>query len=368
MPLFEMTDIDFRTIEPTSFGNENVKERQDLQRLLKNHIDEIAPGCMVIKDEFSNWEDSQRRIDLLCVDRQGNLVVVELKRGQTGQHMDLQALRYAAMVSAMTFAQAVETFEQYVRDKSGEPSGCMEELRKFMADGDDEEVPLQPEAKFNRDGGVRIVLVSEGFSIELTTTVLWLQIRGVDIRCVKMTPYRHEGKLLVQTEQVIPLPEAEEFTVKIGMKRAEERSARPLQARLPRDLTFEITVCGNKHPHLRYDEAIFKAVEVLKQCGVTLEQIQAALPPNRLVSCGGRLSPEEMKRAIEQIVSPKGAQLSATKYLCDDEHLIFDGDQTWALKRSSKPRYALQRLDKLKKHFPTKLDFRMETVPGGLAE
>jgi len=53
MPLFEMTDIDFRTIEPTSFGNENVKERQDLQRLLKNHIDEIAPGCMVIKDEFS---------------------------------------------------------------------------------------------------------------------------------------------------------------------------------------------------------------------------------------------------------------------------------------------------------------------------
>ena len=368
MPLFEMTDNDFRKIDPTSFGNENIKERLDLQRLLKDHIGEIAPGCMVISEEFSNWEDCQRRIDLLCVDMQGHLVVVELKRGQTGQHMDLQALRYAAMVSAMRFEEAVETFEKHVRVKSGEPGGCAEELRKFMANGDDEDVPLEPEPKFNLNGDVRIILVSEGFSIELTTTVLWLQNRGVDIRCVKMTPYRHEGKLLVQTEQVIPLPEAEEFMVKIGMKRAEERSARPMQARLPRDLTFEITVCGNKHPHLQYEEATFKAIGLLKQCGVTLKQIQAALPPSRFVSCEGRLNPEQMERAIEQIVGPKGAQLSATKYLCDDEHLIFDGDQTWALKRSSKPRYALQRLDKLKKHFPTKLDFRMETVPGGLAE
>lgn len=368
MPLFEMTENDFRKIDPTSFGDEKQKERLDLQRHLKDHLDAIAPDCMVISEEFSNWEDCQRRIDLLCVDTQGHLVVVELKRGQTGQHMDLQALRYAAMVSAMRFEEAVETFEQYVRNKAGEPSGCAEELRKFMADGDDEDVPLEPKAKFNRGGDVRIILVSEGFSIELTTTVLWLCARDVDIRCVKMTPYRHEGKLLVQTEQVIPPPEAEDMIVKIGIKRAEERSARPMQAKLPPDLTFEITVCGNKHPHLKYEEATFKAVELLKQCGVTLEQIQAALPPNRLVSCGGRLSPEEMKRAIEQIVSPKGAQLSATKYLCDDEHLIFDGDQTWALKRSSKPRYALQRLDRLKKHFPTKLDFRMETVPGGLAE
>src|ERR1700751_853282 len=114
MPLFEMTGSDFRKVDPTSFGNENIKERQDLQRLLKDHIAEIAPDCKVIAEEFSNWEDSLRRIDLLCVDRRGNLVVVELKRDQTGQHMELQAFRYAAMVSTMTFAQALETFEQYL--------------------------------------------------------------------------------------------------------------------------------------------------------------------------------------------------------------------------------------------------------------
>jgi hypothetical protein len=367
MPLFEMTENDFRKIDPTSFGDENIKERQDLQRLLKDHIAEIAPDCMVIAEEFSNWEDSQRRIDLLCVDRQGNLVVVELKRDQKGQHMELQALRYAAMVSAMTFAEAVQTFEQYVRKNYGDPSGCAEQLRKFMAEGDDEDLPLQPEAKFNRERDVRLILVSSGFSIELTTTVLWLRDRDVDIRCVKMTPYRHEGKLLVQTEQVIPLPEAEDITVKIGMKRAEERSARPPQPRLPKDPTFEITVCGNKCARLHYDEAVFKAVALLRQCGVNLDEIKGALPTNRLVSCKGRLNTEEMKRAIEQMEGWRGARLSPTNYDCESDRLIFDEDRTWALKRS-KPGYAHKRLEKLKKHFPTKFDFRLELDANGPVE
>ena len=33
--------------------------------------------------------------------------MIELKRTDDGGHMDLQAIRYAAMVSSMTFAQAI---------------------------------------------------------------------------------------------------------------------------------------------------------------------------------------------------------------------------------------------------------------------
>lgn len=365
MPLFEMTDSDFRKVDPTSFGNENIKERQDLQRLLKDHIAEIAPDCKVIAEEFSNWEDSLRRIDLLCVDRRGNLVVVELKRDQTGQHMELQALRYAAMVSTMTFAQAVETFEQYLSKKPDRPISAAEELAKFITDGDDEDASSPPEKRFNRK--VTIILVSSGFSKELTTTVLWLQDQNLDIRCVRMTPYRHEGKLLVQTEQVLPLPEAEEYQVQIATKHAEANSVRPRVDRLPRDPTFEITVCGKGYPHLRYEQAAFQAVELLRECGITLEQIQAALPASRLVSCEGRLKPEGMQRAIDQMAGPRGTRLSATDYYCEDEHLLFDGNRTWALRRLS-PGRTLHRLDRLKKCFPTKLDFHLETVPNGEVE
>jgi hypothetical protein len=43
-------------------------------------------------------------------------VVVELKRDEDGGHMELQALRYAAMVSAMTFDQAVATLARHRKE------------------------------------------------------------------------------------------------------------------------------------------------------------------------------------------------------------------------------------------------------------
>jgi len=63
---------------------------------------------LVVSEEFGDWEDSRRRIDLLGIDKAANLVVIELKRTEDGGHMELQAIRYAAMVSKMTFDRLVE--------------------------------------------------------------------------------------------------------------------------------------------------------------------------------------------------------------------------------------------------------------------
>jgi hypothetical protein len=41
-----------------------------------------------------------------AADKQAWLVVIELKRTLDGGHMELQAIRYASMVSAMTFERA----------------------------------------------------------------------------------------------------------------------------------------------------------------------------------------------------------------------------------------------------------------------
>ena len=45
---------------------------------------------MVIEEEFGDWEDSLRRIDLLCLNRKAQLVVLELKRTEDGGHMELK--------------------------------------------------------------------------------------------------------------------------------------------------------------------------------------------------------------------------------------------------------------------------------------
>ena len=95
--------------ECSDFAAAGFSERNDLQRLLRDRIEILSPDTLVIAEEFSHWDDSKRRIDLLGVDRDAKLVVIELKRTEDGGHMELQALRYAAMVSTMTIAVEAES-------------------------------------------------------------------------------------------------------------------------------------------------------------------------------------------------------------------------------------------------------------------
>jgi RecB family endonuclease NucS len=93
MAIYEMTPTQIRRIDDTTFDEVGRTERGDLQRLLRAQIDVISPDCLVIAEEFCDWEESNRRIDLLALDKEANLVVIELKRTEDGGHMELQAIR-----------------------------------------------------------------------------------------------------------------------------------------------------------------------------------------------------------------------------------------------------------------------------------
>jgi hypothetical protein len=72
---------------------------------------------------------------------------------------------------------------------------------------------------------VRIILVSADFSREVTTSVLWLNDHGLDIRCVRIKPYKLDDRVLIDAEQIIPLKEAEDFQVHLREKNERERDA-----------------------------------------------------------------------------------------------------------------------------------------------
>jgi hypothetical protein len=55
---------------------------------------------------------------------------------------------------------------------------------------------------------------------------LWLRDRDIDIRCIRLRPYHYEGKHLIDVQQVIPLPEAQEYQVNLKEKEKEERKKR----------------------------------------------------------------------------------------------------------------------------------------------
>ena len=74
MPIFEIKEDRFEAVPETTFSIVGIKEREDLQRLLKNQIEIISPDTLVIAEEFGEWEESRRRIDLLGIDKAANKI------------------------------------------------------------------------------------------------------------------------------------------------------------------------------------------------------------------------------------------------------------------------------------------------------
>lgn len=110
MPIYELTDSSIVAVPTTTFSREDKHERADIQRILRDQITVVDSECMVLAEEFGDWDDSRRRIDLLCLDKAANLVVVELKRTEDSG-------RYQAAAF-----QAFQTIEVEVRPAANLPN------------------------------------------------------------------------------------------------------------------------------------------------------------------------------------------------------------------------------------------------------
>ncbi len=56
MTVYEMKPDRIEKLDETSFERAGIKERTDLQRLLRNQIDVISPDTLVISEEFGEWK------------------------------------------------------------------------------------------------------------------------------------------------------------------------------------------------------------------------------------------------------------------------------------------------------------------------
>ena len=269
MAIFEVAKDQIKPVSPTTFSVAQLQERADLQRLLRDQIDVVAPEVLVISEEFGDWDESRRRIDLLAIDRDANLVVIELKRTTDGGHMELAAVRCAAMVSTVTAASAVEIFGNYLgqRGREVDPEAT---LLEFLGWDDlDEE-------KFGQD--VRIVLVSADFSRELTTAVMWLNEKDLDIRCVRIQPYDNNDQVLIDVQQVVPLPESADYQIQVREKKRRERSSRKSNVDFTR---FDVTIDGTIHRSQWKRNAVLLVVKSLLSHGRSPEDITQVLAPVR---------------------------------------------------------------------------------------
>jgi len=347
MPIYEVTKDKFQKIEETSFSTAGISERGDLQRLLRNQIEIISPDTLIIAEEFGEWEDSRRRIDLLGVDKNANLVVIELKRTDDGGHMDLQALRYAAMISTMTFDKAIQVFNEYL-SKSNNDEDAEHNLLEFL------EWDERDDENFAQD--IRVILVSAEFSKEITTTVLWLNDYGLDIRCVRIKPYNDNGRTLVDVEQVIPLPEASDYITQLGTKNKKERILRVQN----RDMTkYDVTVFGNSEKHLAKRNTIFFVVKNLCDSGVSPEKNNELIywKGDLFLRADGIQNSNDFIHIVTGQRKAKGRTVDYPRWYCEDGELIHFEGKTYAFHKMWGSRWGTA-MNLLKENFPdARIDF-----------
>lgn len=321
--LYDMTDGSLTKVPGTTFREEKVLERTHLQAAVRDNIEVLAPGLMVVAEEFGDFEDTHRRIDLLCIDKTARLVVVELKRTEDGGHMELQALRYAAMVSVMTFEELVTTYARF-RQQSGKGDNDRDEARAELLDWIEEVEDDEPVV--SRE--VSIILASANFSQEITTTVLWLnEFYSTDIRCVRLSPYRHEGRLLLDVQQVIPLPEARELTVRLRRREIQARAAKTTSGA---DWTqYVVRYPDGQTEPLRKRRAILAMVHALASAGVAGELIAAAVPHEKFRRVPGTLEGEQLATVF--VTTHQRTRENLRRWFLDEP--VHQGDQTWVLSK-----------------------------------
>ena len=100
-------------IEEVDFRRLGLKERKDIQEWVAANPSILGEDLLIIGKEFSGFDLTNERLDLLAVDSDGRLVVIELKRDDTGANAHWQAIKYASYLRRATAEQIVGMLAEY---------------------------------------------------------------------------------------------------------------------------------------------------------------------------------------------------------------------------------------------------------------
>jgi hypothetical protein len=196
-------------LEGATLTTGGFKERFDLERWLVENPNVLGEQLLIVKSEYIL--PSGIRLDILALDREGKLVVVELKRDHSGIGIDWQAVKYASYCSTLTS----DAICQLRSDFSGDD---LEETTRKIEDFIDGEIE-----DLNQDQ--RIILVSGEFHPDVMSAVFWLRDHEIDVRCVRLRCFNDDaGALLLNPELIVPLPEAEDYLVRQKVKSQKDQS------------------------------------------------------------------------------------------------------------------------------------------------
>ena len=219
-------------LEKKRFAALNFRERDHLQEWIVDMPGVLGEELLIVQKEFDGFADTRERLDLLALDKEGRLVVIENKLDDSGRDVVWQALKYVAYCSTLKKAEIVKIYQNYL-DRCFDGQDAVTNLIEFLDVEDLDDTVL------NAGNEQRLILVAANFRKEVTATVLWLIGHGIRAQCFRVLPYSLGEEVLIDLQQIIPVPEAADYMIGMAAKESEEKSVQGAQKRIEeRRITF----------------------------------------------------------------------------------------------------------------------------------
>lgn len=200
-------------LKQKSFSELKFREREHLQEWIANNTTSLGEELLIIQKEFSGFSETNERLDLLALDKLGNLVIIENKLDDSGKDVTWQVIKYASYCASLTKQDILKIYQDFL----GTSAIAQDKISEFYENKDISEILLNQGLNSQR-----LILVAANFRKEVTSSVLWLINFKIKLQCFKVTPFELNEQLFLNVEQILPTKDTEDFAISIATKAQEE--------------------------------------------------------------------------------------------------------------------------------------------------
>lgn len=199
---YKNRDLSDGVMEKTN--KEAIDYEKDFENWLENspHVlfdDDSSTVMWIGRQVTASNEQCHRYPDLIGIDSNGDLIVVELKKGKTPRDVVAQILEYASWAFKLTYQELnTMAIKYYENDEQFSDKDLIDIFNTIFYPDNDEKV----EVKFNTSQ--RLFIVAEEISATVQEVVRYLnQTAKIDISCLEYEVYRAgDGEFFISTERI----------------------------------------------------------------------------------------------------------------------------------------------------------------------
>lgn len=214
-------------LEPSGFGGQ--MSESELEAIVLQRPELLGEELLPLGQQLADFSEDLQRLDVLAVDKSGELVLVELKVDEQFGVTDLQALRYAGGYASLPTSHYAETLRRSLASERGEPfrnatglaaTASLEEVQASIA----EFLSHEKFEAWSPSQQVRIKLVAPGFPKRVLKTVKWLgDVYEMPIEAIRVQLFASDGVQQLSFDRILPLPGDEAFDLTIREREVQRR-------------------------------------------------------------------------------------------------------------------------------------------------